>query len=330
MHTKSKVGPNILKTIILPITIYLVLLISTGGRFGQSASMMLVLRQSVIPIMIAFAVGFNMTMGMWDLSAGAVVYAAAILGTHAANLTQTGVVGMVIFCMAIAIGLSVLTGMLYKFMKVPSIVLTVGVTMLYEALPRLFKISMVKIPISNSILSQLPWCFIILAGAFILFYILFNFTAFGHNVRAIGANQKIARNSGVNIDKTKLISFVLSGVFIGITSVIYMSNMTAIKPTTAFGSSGLIFDSMMGIFIAFFLEKYSNFTVGIVIGAFSMQILTSGLVALGLGTTTRDITQGLFLLVLLIFSSNQGVFDAIRNRKQLARIANEKYRAPSR
>lgn len=102
--------------------------------------------------------------------------------------------------------------------------------------------------------------------------------------------------------------------------------MTVVWPAPTFGSVNLIFDAMMGVFIAFFLEKYCNFSIGIIIGALSMNILTSGLVALGLDTTTRDITQGLFLLVLLIFSSNQGVIDAIRNKKRLACAADEKYK----
>lgn len=325
MKKKSKIALNIFKTLILPIAIYLVLTISTGGRFGQSASMMLVLRQSVIPIMIAFAMGFNMTMGMWDLSAGAVVYAAAMLGTSISNSLGMGVPGMMLFCMIISVGLATLTGILYKLMNVPSIVLTVGMVMLYEAVPRLFGLSMVKIPTTETILSQLPWSFIVLAITFAMFYILFNFTVFGHNVRAIGANQKIARSAGIHVEKTKLISFVWSGVFLGITAFLYMSSMTVVRPAAAFVSASLIFDSMMGVFIAFFLERYCNFAIGIVVGSLSMQMLTSGLVSLGLDTTSRDITQGVFLLILLIFSSNQGVFDAIRNKKKIARIADEKY-----
>ena len=322
---KSNAG-RVLKVVILPLAIYLVMLISTGGRFGMGNSMTLVLRQSVIPILIALAIGCNMTIGMWDFSAGGVVMTAAFLGGYFAKETGAGIVGMLVICMAVAIGLTMLTGLLYNLMKVPSLVLTVGLVMVYEAIPRLLSLTRVQINIKDGVLSQSPWCFIILIGMFVLFYIVFNYTTFGFNVKAIGANQAIANSAGVNLSKTKFIAFTFGGVFLGVAATLYMSNMTTLVPPTAFGSVGLIFDAMMGIFVAFFLQRYCNFAIGIVIGTIAMQMLNSGLVALGLETTMRDITSGLFLLVLLIVSSNQGRIEDIRTRKQLARKANEQYK----
>ena len=72
---------NFLRALILPIAVYLLMRLCTGGRFGNATSMMLLLRQSVIPILIALGLGFALMMGMWDFSSGAVVYAAAILST---------------------------------------------------------------------------------------------------------------------------------------------------------------------------------------------------------------------------------------------------------
>jgi ribose transport system permease protein len=92
------------------------------------------------------------------------------------------------------------------------------------------------------------------------------------------------------------------------------------------GSVSMIFDAMMGIFIAFFLQKYCNLAIGVVVGTFTMKMLNSGLVSMGLSTTVRDITTGLFLLILLCISANQGKFTEWRNNREKARLANEKYR----
>lgn len=316
---------NILKTLIIPIAIYLVLLASTGGRFGTSASLLLVFRQSVILIIIAMAIGLNMTMGMWDFSAGAVVIVAAMIGGAFAKATGSGVPGMIVICMAVAIGLSALSGFLYNLIKVPSIVLSIGLCMAYEAIPRLFSISLVQIKPKDAILAQSPWCFIILGVMFIIFYIIFNYTVLGHNVKLIGANQTIANNAGVNIPRVKFISFLCGGVFLGVASFLYMANVGALTAPSAFGSVAIIFDAMMGIFIGFFLMRYCNFIVGIVAGVISMSMLNSGLVVLGLQPTMRSVTSGLFLLVVLMIASNQSVVDDMRRRKVFARKADELY-----
>jgi len=142
-------------------------------------------------------------------------------------------------------------------------------------------------------------------------------------MKAIGANIVVANNAGVNLPRTKLTAFVLSGFFSGLAALLYISNTAMIQAPISFGSIALIFDALMGIFLAFFLEKYSNFSIGLIIGTLSMKMLTSGLVALGLATTIRGITTGLFLLILLIISSNQTVVDQMKQNKRLAKRANE-------
>lgn len=63
------------------------------------------------------------------------------------------------------------------------------------------------------------------------------------------------------------------------------------------------------------------------IGTFTMKMLSAGLVSLGLSTTIRDITTGIFLLVLLVISSNQGRISEWRANRERARLANEEYMA---
>ena len=320
---KKKVT-NVVKSLLLPVIVYIVLTISTGGRFGKPAAMLLVLRQSVVPLLLAMACAFVMPLGMWDFSAGAVMMTSAILCGAVSIKTGMGIPAMVVTGILTGLVLSMVTGLLYNVMKVPSMVLTVGLAMVYEAIPRLFSADFIQIKIRDNTLARVPWCFVVLAVFFAIFYVVTNRTAYGKNVRAIGANQVIANNAGVDLQKTKFISFALSGLFCGVAGVLFMSNSITLQAPVAFGSVGQIFDAMMGIFIAFFLERYCNFAFGIVIGTLSMKMLTSGLIALGLSTTVRDITTGAFLLVLLIFSSNQSLLDQIRNRRAVRKRALER------
>ena len=314
-----------LKTIILPIIVYLAFSILSKNRFGQPAGMLTIARQSIMPIMVALAITCNMTIGMWDFSAGAVVYTAAIVGGNLALMTGTGIPGLIVILILIAVTLNTITGLLYNLFKVPSIVLTIGLMMVYEMIPTLLFKGGVLISGKMTHLALPPYCFIVFAVMFIIFYVVFNYTPFGHNVRALGSNQAIAANVGLNPATIKLVSFIFGGVFLGMAAVMDLSTKGMIRPPATMGSVSMIFDAMMGIFIAFFLQKYCNLAIGVVVGTFTMKMLNSGLVSMGLSTTVRDITTGLFLLILLCISANQGKFTEWRNNKEKARLANEKF-----
>lgn len=61
--------------------------------------------------------------------------------------------------------------------------------------------------------------------------------------------------------------------------------------------------------------------------AITMKMLNTGLIAVGFSTTVREITTGLFLLIILGVSSNQGKISDWKAKKQRAKEANEKYAA---
>jgi ribose/xylose/arabinose/galactoside ABC-type transport system permease subunit len=319
------------KSLILPVMVYLFFLLTGNGRFGSGASMLVIARQSVMPILLSFALAFNMSIGMWDFSAGGVVYVACIVGGNLALITGTGLAGLIFFCVATAVIMTTITALLYNFVKVPSIVLTIGLVLVYEASTFvLFGGKGVLITGDLTILSRSPYCFIILAVMFLIFYIVFNYTSFGHNVRALGNGQVIARNAGLSPAKTKFKSFIFGGLFLGVAAVINISARGKLTAAASMISVATVFDAMMGIFIGLFLTKYCNMAIGVAIGAFTMKMLNTGLIALGLSTTVRDISSGLFLLLILIISNNQGLFSDLKARKERAEKANAKYAASQR
>jgi ribose transport system permease protein len=264
-------------------------------------------------------------VGSMNFSAGAVVLCSTLIGGNLTNLTGTGIVGLVAFTMATAILLSALTGFLYNKLRIPSIVLTIGLVLVFEALPRLFFEGGVIIPGKLTYLATPPHNYIILAVVLIVFHIIYNNTAFGHNLRAIGNNQEIANKVGLDSDKVKFASFVLSGVFLGIAAVLYGSSNGEVRNVAALGSMSIMMDAFMGVFLATFLSRFCNLSISILVSAFTMKMISNGFVAMGLSATVRDITTGLLLFILLAVSANQGLVEKIREDKKNARIATEKY-----
>lgn len=310
---------DILKTLALPVLVMALFAVLTGGRSLTTRMLLVTARQSVMPIIISMALMGNMKLGMWDFSAGGVVLSAAILGGNLMKMTNTGIPGLVVFCLLIGVAMATLTGYLNNKLRVPTLVVTIGLVLIYETIPRAIFPGGVTIRAKFTTLAASPYCFIILAIMFTGFYLMYNKTAYGHNIRALGGNHEIAKSAGLNAPRIIQTGFSISGIFLGIGAVIYVSTNGQLMTVTALGSVATIFEAMMGVFLAFFLSRFCNLAIALVVGTFTMTALTNGLVAMGLPATMRSITSGLFLLILLCISANQERILKWRADRQRAR-----------
>ncbi len=316
---------NTVKTLILPVLVIVLFAVLTGGRSLSWRMLLVTARQSVMPVIISMALVGNMMLGMWDFSAGGVVLLAAIIGGNLMKMTDTGTAGLVMFCLLIGVAMTTLTGYLNNKLRVPTIVVTIGLVLIYETIPRAIFPGGATITAKYTFLAASPYCFIILAVMFVAFYLLYNKTAYGHNIRALGGSQEIAKSAGLNAARIMQTGFSISGVFLGVGAVLYISANGQLMTVTALGSVATIFDAMMGVFLAFFLSRFCNLAVAVVVGTFTMTALSNGLVAMGLPATMRSITSGLFLLILLCISANQGRIIKWRADRQRAREINAKF-----
>lgn len=265
-----------------------------------------------MPSIICYGLMLNMSVGMMNFAAGGMMLCACIIGGNLAKMFGWGIPGLVVFCLLVCLAEGVILGCLYRSMHVPSIVLTIGMMLLYEAFPRIVFKDGLNITAEYTSLARNPYCFYVLAICLIIFYIIYNKTAFGHNLRAIGNNQAIANSVGLDSDKIKLLSYVIGAAFLGIAAMLYASTNGEIRNVTSLGSMGIMMDGFMGMFIAMFIAQFCDMSIAVVFGVFAMKMLSNGFVALGMSSTVRDIVQGAILLILMIISANAGLFDRMK------------------
>jgi ribose transport system permease protein len=65
------------------------------------------------------------------------------------------------------------------------------------------------------------------AGAFILYK-----TKFGRRCAAVGANEEVARFSGISVGRVRTIAFVIQGICVAIAAICYVPRLGAATPTT--------------------------------------------------------------------------------------------------
>ena len=119
-----------------------------------------------------------------------------------------------------------------------------------------------------------PVIFLVITLIF-TWYILRN-TGFGRSLYAIGGNEEAAVASGINVNKNKMVAYLINGVFVGIAGVLFMSRVNAGLPNGAInyeftaltssviggtsfsGGIGTAGGTVIGAFIVGFLNNIMN------------------------------------------------------------------------
>lgn len=320
---------NIWKSLLLPLMLYVVLTLASGFRFGRASVMLAIARQTVQPCLFAYAIYCNMVLGMWDFSAGAAIVLSAIIGGRITLALGTGVWGLLLFCMLTAIALNFITILTQHFMRIPSIIISLGLVMIYETAGALLfngeGVNLLAIR-TETVLGKSPYCFAVLAVFMVLFYMVYHHTVFGYRVRALGNGGELAKNIGVNELHTKLQVAIFGGIFLGASATVMACLQNSAAPKTNMDSAVLVFDVIMAVLIASYLTRYCSITFAILIGVFCMKMLATGLLAMGLNSTLQNVATGLFMLIFVGITSNQDRLAVRKNIRERARAAEEKRR----
>ena len=318
----KKLIKNILMTALLPALVIFIFGLASHGRTLTARMLLVTFQQCIVPSILSMAVVGNLTLGMWDFSAGAVVVASSIIGANLMKMTNTGIAGMFIFCVVCGMALSSLTGFLNNKLKVPMLVLTIGLIFIYEALPRVIFPKGVTIRDKYTLFASAPYNYIVLLVMAVICYYLYEKSSYGHNIRALGGGKEIARAAGLNEPKIMQMGFTIAGFFLGVGAFINVSEQGQIMNVASLDSAGLVFNALMGYFLAHFMSRYCPLPLALILGNFTMTMLSNGFVALGWPATMQSVTTGFFLLVLLGVTANQARFVRWKYNRKRAKAIN--------
>lgn len=72
---------------------------------------------------------------------------------------------------------------------------------------------------------KIPVLTLLIIGLACLFIVWFRKTKLGQDMRAVGQDMEVARDAGINVERTRVISMVISTVFAGFGMIIYLQNL---------------------------------------------------------------------------------------------------------
>ena len=130
--------------------------------------------------------------------------------------------------------------------------------------------------------------------ACVVAYIFLNYTKIGTYTYAIGSDEFVAKNMGINVNKYKVLAFILSGAFLGVMAILTISYGSSMVAVTGMASMSRNFVPTMGCFFGLAFKKY-----GIIIGELVINIIFFGFIALGAPTAIQDVITGFALLIIV-------------------------------
>lgn len=125
----------------------------------------------------------------------------------------------------------------------------------------------------------ISWLFIIFVSVVIIGELLLH-TTWGLKLRAVGSNREIARCTEVETEKVTYTSFVIIGAAAGLAGVLGVMRMNGAQPLLG---QGWEFQALAACAIGgVSIFGYEGSIIGAFLGLATMQVLTNGLVAVGM------------------------------------------------
>lgn len=301
---KDKIKSSIVLGGIL-IVIYVIFKLLSPDRFGSGSSMFILLQQSLSYAICSFGCYFIISMGVFDFSIGANIIMSALIGCQLS--AKFGYVGLVLGCVLTGALIGALNGAIYIKFRIPSIIVTVGLAIIYECIAFILAGDEInRLMDEYKLFGRAPYNIILAAVAMaVAIYIITN-TKIGIYIRAIGKNENMTANIGVSVDRIKFIAFVLCGMFTGIAAIITISRNASIVPVTGMASMSRNLQPFMGCFIGLAFRHYINPMISILVSEFMISMIVSGVITIGLDSTLQNcIIGGMLLIIVIIMASEQ-------------------------
>jgi len=149
--------------------------------------------------------------------------------------------------------------------------------------------------LGNGVFLGIPIPFLIFLGLAMFISILLRRTPFGIANYLIGSNETATRFSGINVNRTLVITYALSGLLCGIASTIMISRFNSAK--AGYASSYLLITILISVLGG--VDPYGGFgkISGLVLALFILQLVSSTFNFLGLSSHLTIAIWGLLLLI---------------------------------
>ena len=299
--------------LIILVVLFTILAGAGKGKFFNFDNLIEVVRDASIPAIIGVGVTFIIITAGIDLSTGSMM---ALVGMAMANIYAYTLLPFSVMILAgILVGLlcGLCNGVIVAKFNVPEFIGTLATMSIFRALTYIIAIrdanGVIKSQPMNH--SQYTW----LGGGFGKFYfviiamiiivaagqIVLKYTRYGTNLYSVGASKKAATLSGIDVAKTRLIAYVITGFTVAVGAVFTTARLQS--ATTAIGMDFEFNPIAAAVVGGVALSGGSGDVIGTLIGALFMATLENGVRKLSINTAYQYVIKGAIIIAVVIFDA---------------------------
>ena len=153
--------------------------------------------------------------------------------------------------------------------------------------------------------------------AFILWY-MFKYTSYGHQVLAIGGNQKAAELSGINVKKVMLIKHIISAVIASCAGILFSTRLGSIG--SDIGGDWMLFSFAAPLIGGTRMEGGRVDVLGAFLGGLLLAIVSNGVVHLQVNVYIVELLQGIIILIAVGLDRIRLLREEHRERRERAAL----------
>lgn len=201
-------------------------------------------------------------------------------------------------------------GLLVTVVGLPSLAVTIGTLALFRGISvgLLGTTSITNFPpfwtslaVSNFGRSGIPVVMTVVVAFAIAFAILLHLTSFGRGIYVIGRSKEVAQFSGVKVEKTKFILFLLSGLVAALAGIYYTFRYGSARGDNAEGLELIVLAAVLLGGVSIFGGR--GLIVGVIAGVLLIGILQSAMRFANVTADVINIVIGALLVASVIASS---------------------------
>jgi simple sugar transport system permease protein len=293
--------------------------------FMSPQSAVFIFQSVAITGILALGVTATLVVGGFDLSIGAVATSALMLSAYVMVIWEMGAVAAVVLCLLMGAGVGLINGILIVKLRVPDLLATLGMMFLLVGLQRIptegnsistgmalpggetaqgtFSPAFLMLGrhrVDFFIENLIPLSVVFLVAIAILAWGFLEFTRHGRLMYAIGSNAQAAALAGVNVNRYKIVAYMISGTLASVGGILLAARLG--RGDVASGNN-LLLDAVAAALIGYAVLGASKPNAfGTAIGALFVGILLQGLTMLNAPYYTQDFIKGAVLVVALVFT----------------------------
>ncbi|HGG03837.1 MAG TPA: ABC transporter permease [Aliiroseovarius sp.] len=294
------------------------------GFFGPFSAVF-IFQSVAITGILALGVTVTLVVDGFDLSIGSTATSALMLSAYVMVVWEQGAVVAVLLCLLMGALVGLVNGLLIVKMKVPDLLATLGMMFLLVGLQRIptegrsisTGMTMPDGRVTEGVFSPgflylgrhkfdffidnlIPVSVVVLLIIGFLVWVFMELTRHGRLMYAIGSNQRAASLAGTNVNRYKVLAYMISGVLASVGGILLSARLG--RGDIASGNN-LLLDSVAAALIGFaVLGAAKPNAFGTIIGALFIGILLQGLTMLNAPYYTQDFVKGAVLVVALVFT----------------------------